>query len=170
MYLHSDTLSWYRTNLSLVLFFNVSWHVFISYCCFSVLARTKNPTKRVGIVQSGYHNRPKFSTWYSWKIAHIGSNNSNHSLTHSQKGVCVFTPSTKNTLFIYVYIKVHLHSFCLPCIPRFSLDYECVLLSYKYKYFNINCYSEWVSEWLLLFAPIWAIFQLYNQDSDNTNT
>jgi len=44
----------------------------------------KNPSKRVGVVQSRHHyyliECNLYSSWYSWKIAHLAFNN-NHSLT-----------------------------------------------------------------------------------------
>ena len=86
-------------------------------------------------------------------------------LLYSQERIlCIYPFHEKYSFYLCIYQGAP-PQFFLPCIPRFSLDYECVLLSYKYKYFNINCYSEWVSEWLLLFDPIWAIFQLYHVEN-----
>jgi hypothetical protein len=45
---------------------------------FQWASTIQNPTRRVGLVQSGQINL--FSPWYSWKIAELALSN-NHSLT-----------------------------------------------------------------------------------------
>ena len=61
----------------------VEWHVYLRIVV-SVSWHNKNPTKDVGLEQSGPHHHHLiennlFSPWYSWKIAELALNN-NHSL------------------------------------------------------------------------------------------
>jgi hypothetical protein len=76
--------------------------------CYSMSLHYNNPTKSVGLLQSGHHHFIKcnlFSPWYSWQIAHLALKN-NHSLTLKK-------------LFSLIFFRYH---FQLPMFPSLGLN------------------------------------------------